>query len=109
MGFGNWPWPSGVDKVTVAFDRYLILSGYWQHAKLRWVLLFDLKTDQILLFNRDVPAASTVDGFGVTEDGRTLVQLNFGGQLRFTISVVPAGSRLCVAKARGKVSLLSAR
>ena len=30
-----------------------------------------------------MPAATQVDGFGVTEDGRTLVQLNFGGQLHF--------------------------
>jgi hypothetical protein len=81
MGFGSWP--SGVDKVTVAFERYLITSGYWTGDNLRWVLLFDLETDQILHFNRDVPAAATVDGFGVTEDGRTLVQLNFGGQLHF--------------------------
>jgi hypothetical protein len=40
-----------------------------------------VKTDQILLFNRDVLAATKVDGFGVTEDGRTLVQVNFGDQL----------------------------
>ncbi|MCC7251067.1 caspase family protein [Hyphomicrobium sp.] len=81
MGFGGWP--SDFDKVTVAFDRYLILTGHWLGANLRWVLLFDLKSDQILLFNRDIPAATNLDEFGVTADGRTLVQYNAGGQLHF--------------------------
>jgi hypothetical protein len=81
LGFGGWP--RRVDKVTVAFERYLILSGHWLGANLRWVLLYDLKSDQILMFNRDVLAATNVADFGVTQDGRTLVQYNVGGQLYF--------------------------
>jgi hypothetical protein len=80
-GFGSWP--RNVDMASVAFDRYLILSGHWQHAKLRWVLVYDLNSDQVLLFNGNVPAATKVDGFGVTKDGRSLVQVNSGGALYF--------------------------
>ncbi len=81
MGFGGWP--GSVDKVTVAFDRYLLTTGLWTGAGRRWVLLFDLATDQIIFFNRDIPDAPTFAEFGVTEDGRTVVQSHSNGQLHF--------------------------
>ena len=81
MGFGGWP--SSFDIVSIAFDRYLIASGFWTIDSRRWVMVYDLATDQIRFFNRDVPEAATVTEFAVTEEGRTLVQVNSNGHLYF--------------------------
>ena len=81
MGFGGWP--SSFDMVSIAFDRYLIASGFWTIDSRRWVLVYDLASDQIRFFNRDVPEAATVTEFAVTEEGRTLVQVNSNGHLYF--------------------------
>jgi hypothetical protein len=81
MGFGGWP--SSFDTASIAFDRYLIASGFWTIDSRRWVLVYDLASDQIRFFNRDVPEAATVTEFAVTEEGRTLVQVNSNGHLYF--------------------------
>ena len=81
LGFGAWP--SSLDRVVVASDRHLIASGLWTQEQRRWVVLFDLKTDQIRLFNRDIPEAATFSGFALSADARTLIQLNTNGHLFF--------------------------
>ena len=81
VGFGGWP--SSFDKVSVAFDRYLIASGVWTIDARRWVLIYDLQTNQIRFFNRDVPEAATVAQLAITNDGRTLLQTNSNGHLYF--------------------------
>ena len=81
MGFGGWP--SSIDNIVIASDRYLIASGLWTSNDLRWMLVFDLRSDEILLFNRDIPEGASAAEFGVTEGGRTLIQSNFTGQLFF--------------------------
>ena len=81
VGFGGWP--SAFDKVSVAFDRYLIATGVWTIDARRWVLIYDFQTNQIRFFNRDVPEAATVAQFAITNDGRTLLQTNSNGHLFF--------------------------
>jgi hypothetical protein len=81
LGFGAWP--GSLDRVAVAFDRYLIASGTWTRENRRWALLLDLETDQIRLFNREIPEAATFADFAVTTDGRTLIQVNSNGHLHF--------------------------
>jgi hypothetical protein len=81
MGFGGWP--ASFDRVSVAFNRYLIASGLWTIDWRRWVLVYDLATNQIRFFNRDVPEAATFAESAVTEDGHTLVQINSNGHLFF--------------------------
>jgi hypothetical protein len=81
MGFGSWP--LSVDKVSVAFGRYLIASGLWTIDARRWVLMTDLSVDQIVFFNRDIPEAATFHELAVTEDGATILQTNSNGHLYF--------------------------
>ena len=81
MGFGGWP--GSFDTVSIAFHRYLIASGLWTIDFRRWVLVYDLAADQIRFFDRDVPEAATVTEFGLTEEGRTLMQVNSNGHVYF--------------------------
>ena len=81
VGFGGWP--SSFDRVSVAFDRYLIATGVWTIDARRWVLIYDLQTNQIRFFNRDVAEAATVAQLAITNDGRTLLQTNSNGHLFF--------------------------
>ena len=81
LGFGGWP--LSVDKVSVAFGRYLIASGLWTIDERRWVLMADLSSDQIVFFNRDIPEAATFHALAVTEDGGTILQANSNGHLYF--------------------------
>lgn len=60
--------------MTVAYDRYLVASGLWTPAGLRWVLVYDLDRHEILHFGRDAPDAGTTESFGISPDGRLLVQ-----------------------------------
>jgi Caspase domain len=81
MGFGGWP--SDVDKIRVAHGRFLVLSGHWTGASLRWALVYDFSDDRIVYFDRDVPQAHNVNDYAVTRDGRLLVQSNQNGELYF--------------------------
>ena len=80
-GFGGWP--ATVDKVSVSFGRYLIASGTWLTAGLQWLLVYDLETDQILMFNRDLPEGTTVLDYAITRDGKQVVQAHSDGELYF--------------------------
>jgi hypothetical protein len=79
MGFGGWP--GSLDKVSIAFDRYLLASGEWTVDNRRWLLMYDLRSEKLSFFNRDVPDASTETRFAITEDGTTIVQTNSNGHL----------------------------
>jgi uncharacterized caspase-like protein len=79
MGFGGWP--GSLDKVSIAFDRYLLASGEWTIDNRRWLLMYDLRAEKISFFNRDVPDASTETQFAITTDGTTIVQTNSNGHL----------------------------
>jgi len=90
MGFGGWP--GSVDKVSIAFDRYLIASGLWTIDARRWVLMYNLQTDEIQFFNRQIPEAATLAQIAISEDGRTIVQAHSNGHLYF--HDVPTGKLL---------------
>lgn len=81
LGFGAWP--RTFDSVTIEHGRYLIATGTWTSEDRRWLLLVDLSTDQILLFNREIPDASSALEFALTRDGRTIVQSSTNGRLVF--------------------------
>lgn len=81
LGFGGWP--RTFDAVSIEHGRYLIATGTWTSEERRWLLLVDLSTDRILLFNREIPDASSALEFALTRDGRTLVQSGTNGQLVF--------------------------
>ena len=81
MGFGGWP--GSVDKVSIAHDRYLIATGQWTINSRRWVLLYDLKTDEIQFFNRDIPEGATLAELAITDNGHTIVQAHANGHLYF--------------------------
>jgi caspase domain-containing protein len=79
--YGLGAWPATVDKLKLSFDRYLIASGVWLASELRWALVYDLSTDKIVFFNRDMPSATSVMDYQVTRDGTILVQANVNGEL----------------------------
>jgi Caspase domain len=79
MGFGGWP--DSIDRVSIAFDRYLLASGSWTRDSRRWLLMYDLPAGKIVFFNRDVPDASTETRFAVTDDGTAIVQTSANGHL----------------------------
>jgi hypothetical protein len=81
MGFGGWP--ESVDRVSIAYDRYLLASGTWTIDDRRWLLMYDLQADKIAFFNRDLPDASTETKFAITADGATILQTNSNGHLYF--------------------------
>jgi Caspase domain len=81
MGFGGWP--DSIDHVSIAYNRYLLASGYWTRDERRWLLMYDLQLDKIRFFNRDVPDASISTKFAITDDGATILQVSSNGHLYF--------------------------
>jgi hypothetical protein len=79
--YGLGSWPSTIDKINISYDRYLIASGYWLGAGLRWLLVYDLSSDKIIFFNRDMPDASAVSEYRITRDGQLVLQANNNGAL----------------------------
>jgi Caspase domain len=71
MGFGGWP--RSFDRVRIVRDRYLVTSGLWTIDERRWILVYDLRADLILYFNRDLPEAPTFADLALSEDGRLLL------------------------------------
>ena len=70
MGFGGWP--RSFDRVRIVQDRFLVTSGVWTIDERRWLLVYDLRADQILYFNRDLPEAPSFADLALSEDGRLL-------------------------------------
>jgi len=76
-------WPLDFDIVTVADDRFLLLSGHWFLDRTRWALVYDLESDRTLLFKPAVPNAANVTSLNLTENRKHLVVTSSTGALYF--------------------------
>jgi hypothetical protein len=76
-----WPWD--FDFVTVADDRYLLLSGHWFLDQSRWALVYDLKANKALFFKPHLPNAANITSLNLTENQKHLVVTSRTGALYF--------------------------
>lgn len=74
-------WPQAMNRVGIVEDRFFVADGTWPGG--RWALVFDLATRKVKTFIRNVENADDFSELALTNDGRTLIQLNKNGQLFF--------------------------
>jgi Flp pilus assembly protein TadD len=81
MNFGFGAWPASVQSVTLWDDRYLVIHAAWTRASLGSVLVFDLHSEEIIYFNRDIASAGDTIEFVLSRNHKLLAQRSRMGSL----------------------------